>query len=93
MDQPTAEHALARLEPLVGEWTIVATWPGGETWPGRATVEWHGSGAHLVQRASLEHPQAPDNVSIIGCDAPTDVFSCTPMSAALPRLRDEHRRR
>ena len=29
MDQPTAEHALARLEPLVGEWTIVATWPGG----------------------------------------------------------------
>ncbi len=69
MDQPTAEEALGRLEPLVGEWTMEATWPNGERWPGRATVEWHGSGAHLIQRGSLEHPQAPDNVSVIGCDA------------------------
>ena len=26
MDQPTAEQALRRLEPLVGEWTLEATW-------------------------------------------------------------------
>ena len=69
MDQPTADEALRRLEPLVGEWTLEATWPSGERWPGKATFEWHDSGAHLVQHASLQHPQAPDNVSIIGCDA------------------------
>ncbi len=74
MDQPTAEDALARLEPLVGEWTLEATWPSGERWPGHATVEWHASGAHLVQRGSLDHPQAPDNVSIIGCDAANGTF-------------------
>ena len=27
MDQPTAEEALKRLEPLVGEWTLVAKPP------------------------------------------------------------------
>ena len=74
MDQPTAEHALARLEPLVGEWTIVATWPGGETWPGRATIEWHESRAHLVQHGTLDHPQAPDNVSVMGCDAANGTY-------------------
>ena len=74
MDQPTAEDALRRLEPLVGEWSLEATWPNGERWPGRATVEWHGSGAHLVQRGTLEHPKAPDNVSVIGCDAANGTF-------------------
>ena len=74
MDQPTAEDALRRLEPLVGEWVLDATWPSGERWSGRATVEWHASGAHLVQRASLEHPQAPDNVSVIGCDAANGTY-------------------
>jgi hypothetical protein len=71
MDQPSAEDALRKLEPLVGEWTIEATWPGGEPWPGRgrATFEWHSSGAHLVERATADLPEAPDNISIIGCDA------------------------
>ena len=71
MDQPTAERALRQLGPLVGEWTFEATWPSGEAWPGggRVTFEWHASGAHLVERATTELPEAPDNVSIIGCDA------------------------
>jgi hypothetical protein len=71
MDQPTAEHALRQLEPLVGEWTIEATWPDGRQWPGggRVAFEWHASGAHLVERGSADLPEAPDNVSIIGCDA------------------------
>ena len=52
MDQPTAQEALKRLEPLVGEWTLEARPPDGPPWPGeaRATIEWHDSGAHLVQR-------------------------------------------
>lgn len=74
MNQPTAEKALRELEPLVGEWTIEATWPSGESWPGRTTFEWLDSGAHLLQRGTLEHPMAPDNVSVIGCDAASGTY-------------------
>lgn len=70
MDQPTAERVLAALEPLVGSWTFVATWPDGTPWPGegRVTFAWHPSGAHLVQEATVDWADAPDNVSVIGCD-------------------------
>jgi len=76
MGQPTAEQSLRRLEPLVGEWNIEARWPDGEPWPGGGTVtfEWHASGAHLVQRGTAELPEAPDNVSIIGCDAANGTY-------------------
>ena len=74
MDQPTAEEALRRLEPLVGEWDGEATFSSGEALPGRFTFEWHASRAHLVQRGTVEHPQAPDNLSIIGCDAANGTY-------------------
>jgi hypothetical protein len=76
MDQPTAEQALRELEPLVGEWALEASWPNGERWPGggRVTFEWHASGAHLVERGTAELPEAPDNVSIIGCDAANGTY-------------------
>jgi hypothetical protein len=76
MDQPTAEQALRQLEPLVGEWTFEAKWPTGEPWPGggKVTFEWHDSGAHLIQRGTVDHPDAPDNVSIIGCDAANGTY-------------------
>ena len=59
MDQPTAEEALKRLEPLVGEWTLEAKPPEGPPWPGeaRSTIEWHDSGAHLVERSTAEMPE------------------------------------
>ncbi len=71
MDQPTAEQALKELEPLVGEWRMEAIPPSGEPWPGdaRAAFEWHDSRAHLVGRSTIEMPEAPDSISIIGCDA------------------------
>jgi hypothetical protein len=76
MNQPTAEEALRRLEPLVGEWTLEAISASGERWPGggRLTFEWHASGAHLVQRGTVDHPDAPDNLSIIGCDAANGTY-------------------
>ena len=76
MDQPTAEEALRRLEPLVGDWTFEARWPDGELWPGggRTTFEWHPSGAHLIERGTAELPEAPDNVSFIGCDAANGTY-------------------
>ena len=77
MDQPTAEEALRELEPLVGEWTLEASWPDGTQWPGggRATFEWHASRAHLVERTTAELPEAPDSISIIGCDAANGTYS------------------
>jgi len=76
MEQPTAEDALRALDPLVGEWLLEAQPPGGEPWPGggRAIFEWHDSGAHLVERSSVEMPEAPDGVSIIGCDAANGTY-------------------
>ncbi len=56
MDQPTAGHALKEMEVLVGEWALEAIPPRGEPWPGeaRAAIEWHDSGAHLIERATIE---------------------------------------
>ncbi len=71
MDQPTAEEALKVLQPLVGEWVVEAGPPEGEPWPGegRVSFEWHDSGAHLIQRWSIDMPEAPNGVAVIGCDA------------------------
>jgi hypothetical protein len=76
MDQPTAEEALKRLEPLVGEWALEAKPPDGPPWPGeaQATIEWHDSGAHLVQRSTVDMPEAPDSISIMGCDAANGTY-------------------
>jgi hypothetical protein len=76
MDQPTAEDALRKLDPLVGKWDLKGSSPGGEPWPGggRSTFEWHPSGAHLVQRTIVELPEAPDSICIIGCDAANGTY-------------------
>jgi hypothetical protein len=71
MDQLTAARALRELEPLVGEWMLEAAGPDGVRWPGegRTVFEWNDWGAHLIARSTLDNPDAPDGVSIIGCDA------------------------
>ena len=76
MKQPTAEESLRALERLVGEWTVEAMWPGGERWPGggRVTFQWHDSRAHLIQRMTIDLPEAPDSVSVIGCDAANGTY-------------------
>ncbi len=76
IDQPTAAAALEKLQPLVGQWRMLATPPGGESWPGeaRATFERHASGAHLAQTTTVDAPQAPDTIAIIGCDAANGTY-------------------
>jgi len=76
MEQPTAEEALKKLEPLLGAWSMEAIPPGGEPWPGeaRTSFEWHDSGAHLIGRSTIEMPEAPDSISIIGCDAANGTY-------------------
>ena len=75
MDQPTADEALRRLDrcrrvddrgPTPGRRTMA----GG----GRSTFEWHPSGAYLVQHTIVELPEAPDSVSIIGCDGASGTY-------------------
>jgi hypothetical protein len=76
MDQPTATPALKELEVLVGEWTMEMVQTGGEPIPAeaRSTFAWHESGAHLVQRWTVALPEAPDGLSIIGCDAANGTY-------------------
>jgi hypothetical protein len=74
-DQPTAHDALRQLEPLAGEWRVLATTPGGEPLgEGRASFAWHESGAHLIARTSFDTPGAPNSVSIIGCDGANGTY-------------------
>ena len=74
MDQPTAEEALRRLEPFVGEWTMRAH---ANTWEGRGTAsfEWHPGRAHLVQRGTVDHPDAPNTLAMIGCDGAEGTYT------------------
>ena len=76
MDQPTAEQALQRLEPLIGRWTLEAIGSDGQPWPGEAgaTFEWHDSGRHVVERSHVDMPEAPDGVCVIGCDAANGTY-------------------
>lgn len=76
MDQPTAEHALKQMEPLVGAWILEAIGPDGQPWPGaaRASFEWHESRTHLIARSTIDLPEAPNTISIIGCDAANGTY-------------------
>ena len=76
MDQPTAENALKELEPLVGEWKVEATPPGGPSWPGEASItyEWMEGAPFLIERSEIEMPEAPNAICVIGCDAANDRY-------------------
>jgi hypothetical protein len=78
IDQRTAEMALNELEVLVGEWIQTATPLGGEPWPGeaRATFEWlEGSDKRLlVERSTVDMPEAPNGFCVMGCDAARGVY-------------------
>ena len=62
MDQPTADTMLRALDRFVGEWTMQATPPGGPPWSGEARVRfaWFDGGAFLVERWTVDLPEAPD---------------------------------
>jgi hypothetical protein len=78
IDQPTAEQALKEMEVLAGEWSQTATPPGGEPWPGegKATFEWLGGSDNrlLIERTTVEMPEAPNGVCVMGCDAAAGTY-------------------
>jgi hypothetical protein len=68
--------ALERLDALVGEWTMEAGPPGGPPWPGAARVsfEWLEGRAFLIERWTVDLPEAPDGIAIIGAGDEPDSF-------------------
>ncbi|RZS41148.1 hypothetical protein EV193_103468 [Herbihabitans rhizosphaerae] len=60
---------LDRLGVLVGDWDLVGDHPMLDA-PvhGRATFSWLDGPGLLVQRTTVEHPDVPDNVAVIGAD-------------------------
>ncbi|HKP88561.1 MAG TPA: hypothetical protein VJT75_01180 [Thermoleophilaceae bacterium] len=59
---------LGPLGALVGDWTMEAGPPGGPPWPGaaRTSFEWLEGRTWLIQRWTVEVPEAPDGIAIIG---------------------------
>ena len=68
MEQPSRNPALDRLDALIGKWTMEAVPPGGPPWPGEAEApfEWMKGRLFLIERSTVEMPEAPDGVSVIG---------------------------
>jgi hypothetical protein len=64
---------LDQLDALVGEWKMEAGPPDGDPWPGEARIsfEWLEGRTWMIQRWSIEMPEAPDGIAILGAkDAP-----------------------
>jgi hypothetical protein len=64
---------LDQLDALVGEWKMEAGPPDGDSWPGEARIsfEWLEGRTWMIQRWSIEMPEAPDGIAILGAkDAP-----------------------
>lgn len=73
MEDSSRDPALEPLEALVAEWKIEAGAPDGPPWPGeaRVTFEWLEGRKFLIQRWSIDLPEAPNGIAIIGLrDAP-----------------------
>jgi hypothetical protein len=64
---------LDQLDALVGEWKMEAGPPDGDPWPGeaRTSFEWLEGRTWMIQRWSIDMPEAPDGIAILGAkDAP-----------------------
>jgi hypothetical protein len=68
MDEPSRNPALEQLEALIGEWKLEAGPPGGPPWPGEARVsfEWLEGRKFVIQRWTIDLPEAPDGIAVIG---------------------------
>jgi hypothetical protein len=59
--------ALERLDILVGEWETAV--PGLEA-DGRTTFEWLEGGGFLVERSTVDRPEFPNGICVIGATGP-----------------------
>jgi hypothetical protein len=54
---------MRNLEPFIGHWTMQALGAGG-----RASFEWLLGGRYVLQRITVDHPEAPDVFAVVGLD-------------------------
>ena len=76
--------SLDRLDVLIGQWEMEATFGAGYFGPGTATMtarggrttfDWLEGRFFLIQRWVVEHPAAPSGISIIGAGTDQDTFT------------------
>jgi hypothetical protein len=70
MAMTSSDVSLDALEPLVGEWSILASFDATPAVDigARATFEWLPGKTFLIQRWEVPVPEAPDGIAIIGPD-------------------------
>jgi hypothetical protein len=64
---PDASGSLERLDVLVGEWETNV--PGVEA-EGRTTFEWLEGGGFLIERSTVDRPEFPNAICVIGATGP-----------------------
>ena len=79
-----AEHSIVKhnalLQPLIGEWSLAMIMPGEprpEPLPdigARATFEWMGDKAFVLERWTVPIPEAPNGLAILGWDEGRQTF-------------------
>jgi hypothetical protein len=76
MTERPENHAMERLEPLIGEWGMEAVFPSTSPAAGmqaegvaRAVFEYLAGRRFVIQRWEVPHPDAPDGIAIIGWDS------------------------
>jgi hypothetical protein len=76
MEQSARNPALDRLDALIGKWTMEAGPPGGPLWPGeaRVTFEWLEGRTFVIERWSVDLPEAPNGIAVIGADDEPETF-------------------
>jgi hypothetical protein len=68
MEETARDPQLAAFDRLVGEWRVEATHPmlPATVVTGRTTYEWLDGERFLIQRSSMDHPDFPDSISVVG---------------------------
>ena len=76
MEQHAGNPAIERLDAFIGEWSMEAGPPGGPWWPGeaRVTFEWLEGRTFLIERWTVDLPEAPDGIAIIGAGDEPETF-------------------
>jgi hypothetical protein len=72
-----ANPAIQRLNVLLGSWRTEIVMPLDPpiVTSGREDIEWLGEGPFLVMRGTVEHPDFPDGIIIIGADDSNEAYS------------------
>lgn len=63
---------LEELQPFIGEWSVEGRHVAlaDAVIRGRSVFEWWGDRAFLIHRSTMDHPDFPDSISVIGATRP-----------------------